>query len=357
LLPHAFPISGNFTPQPYGIMMSSPSPPSRLAELDALRGVAAIIVVLFHYTWHGDSVVPALRLIPWGVSWGGYGVALFFAISGFVIFMTLERTRSASDFLVSRFARLFPAYWFAVGLTTLGLALLGTVKLAQPPGIVLVNLTMLQGFLYLPSVDGVYWSLSVELGFYACMLALWRLRWLRQIEVILLGWMVLTLLWWEFPNLSSAIRGILALRYIPWFAIGMVAYRVRARERTWGQQVPVLLMGLACIATTEGLADAGVFIIVTAIFAALVSGRLTFLNHRVLLWLGGISYPLYLIHQYLGYAVMIALQDSGVPSGVTLICTLAAALVAAHCIHLFIEQPSLTAIRGWWKNRRTAATA
>lgn len=87
------------------------SRPDRLVEVDALRGVAALAVVLFHYTTRfTDLFQPG---VPPAVSFPGghYGVNLFFIISGFVIFMTLEKTARPLDFVVSRFSRLFPAYW------------------------------------------------------------------------------------------------------------------------------------------------------------------------------------------------------------------------------------------------------
>jgi peptidoglycan/LPS O-acetylase OafA/YrhL len=341
-----------FTRRQYRELMTGQSSQGRLAELDALRGIAASIVVLFHYTWQGVNVLPEVTLIPWGLSWGHYGVELFFAISGFVIFMTLERTRTAADFFVSRFARLFPAYWFAIGLTSLGLVVLGAQSLSQPPEIALVNLSMMQSFLYLPSVDGVYWSLSVELAFYACMLALWRLNLLARIEMVLLGWIALKLLWWGLPELPSRVGAVLAVRYIPWFAIGMTAYRVRTGARSLSEQMPVLLAGLATVAITGPLMDSAVFVAIFAIFAALVAGRLTFLDNRLLLWLGALSYSLYLIHQNLGYAMILALENVGLSPSAALLCAIAASLGVAHAMQTLIEQPTLKAIRNWWKTRK-----
>jgi peptidoglycan/LPS O-acetylase OafA/YrhL len=329
----------------------------RLAELDAMRGVAAIIVMLFHYTWRGGEMLPALQMIPWSFHHAHYGVELFFGISGFVILMTLERTASAADFVVSRFARLFPTYWFAVALTTLGLIVLDMPSLLLPKLEVLANFTMLQEYFYLRSVDGVYWSLSVELGFYFCMLVLWRVHWLNHIERVLLLWITMKLIYPAVPRLPSLAEAVLVVRYIPWFAIGMVAYRVRCGARTWGQQLPVLLLGLAICTYLDGWADGLVFVSVTAIFALLIAGRLSWLSHPVLLWLGALSYPFYLIHQYLGYAVMLTLERFGAPVWVAFALTVAAALGTAHFIHRLIEAPGLSIVRGWWKNRRTAATA
>jgi peptidoglycan/LPS O-acetylase OafA/YrhL len=331
--------------------MAAPNEHGRLGELDALRGIAASIVLLFHFTWRSPAVLPAAHPIAYGLSWGHYGVQLFFAISGFVILMTLERTRRSADFVVSRFARLFPAYWTAVVFTSLSEVLLGYPELVQPFPVVAANLTMLQGFLYLPSVDGAYWSLTVELAFYFCMWALWRARLLGRIEVILLGWIALTLLWWLVPALPSRVGMVLAIGFIPFFAIGMAAYRVWIGARRWREQLPVLALGAAAVAITEDAVAALVYLAATAIFVALVAGRLRFLANPVLLWLGALSYPLYLVHQNFGYAVIATLERAGLPPWLALPCAIAATLIAAQLIRDLVEQPALRAIRGWWKRR------
>jgi len=331
--------------------MVGQSQQGRLAELDALRGIAAMLVLLFHYTARSEAVLPAARHIGHGLSWGHYGVQLFFAISGFVILMTLERTASSADFLVSRFARLFPAYWAAVLFTSAGVVLLGAEALAQPAPVILVDLSMLQGFLYLPSVDGVYWSLTVELAFYFCMWGLWRARLLGRIEAILLGWIGLTVVWWLLPTLPSRVGMVLVVRYIPFFAIGMAAYRVRTGARRWSEQIPVLASGLAAVALTDVPEVAGVYAAVVAVFMALVGNRLGWLANRPLLWLGGLSYTIYLIHQNFGYAVIAALERAGFAPRIALLCAIAATLGVAQLIHDLIEQPALHAIRGWWKQR------
>lgn len=87
-----------------------PNLTSRFRELDGLRGIAALAVVLSHFTGtHNLRYVddPAPLFDAW---WGGFGVQLFFMISGFVILMSAERARRASDFAIARIARLYPAY-------------------------------------------------------------------------------------------------------------------------------------------------------------------------------------------------------------------------------------------------------
>ena len=89
----------------------------RLECVDSLRGIAATAVMLFHYTTRYDQLFVQQQSLGFDVPWGYPGVNLFFMISGFAIFMTLDKTRRPMDFVVSRFSRLFPSYWSAVLLT------------------------------------------------------------------------------------------------------------------------------------------------------------------------------------------------------------------------------------------------
>ena len=94
-------------------MTTKTSTQNRLANLDLLRLLAAVMVVFYHYTYSGYATgswnpvaYPELSPITQHF-WGG--VSLFFIISGFVIAYSAQN-RSAFDFLTSRIARLYPAF-------------------------------------------------------------------------------------------------------------------------------------------------------------------------------------------------------------------------------------------------------
>ena len=89
----------------------------RITELDALRGFAAACVVIYHFTHRYNDMFQHSFHVPHWLHYGNLGVQLFFIISGFVIFLTLNRTQKATDFIVSRLSRLYPAYWVAIALT------------------------------------------------------------------------------------------------------------------------------------------------------------------------------------------------------------------------------------------------
>ena len=91
-------------------------PSQRLVTLDYLRGIAALAVMCLHMT----EQIGAIHQYPGKIfSYGYLGVDLFFVISGFVIFFTLNSKSSPGKFIIARFSRLFPTYSFAVSLAML----------------------------------------------------------------------------------------------------------------------------------------------------------------------------------------------------------------------------------------------
>ncbi len=329
---------------------------SRLTELDALRGIAALLVVLFHYSVGYSDCVPGASPLPFRFPWGEYGVHLFFAISGFVIFMTLNTTKHALDFIVSRFSRLYPAYWAAMLMTTAIVNLIGPSVLHVSTHDFAANLGMFLAFSGANLVDPSYWTLSVELLFYGHMLALWRLGLLPRIELVLGLWIALKwLLLFDSPN-SSALGFILLVRHIPFFALGIIGYRIWSGARTWAEQLPLAAFAFASVVAIDPIDLGIVWLITAALFALLLCGRLTFLNRAPLLWLGGISYTLYLLHQYIGYAMMSWLDHFGVPVVFAAGAALGLSLLLAHAVTRLVERPALELIRKAWSGRRAALT-
>ena len=141
----------------------------RVTEIDLLRIIAALAVVFFHYTFRGYaagdlSIMPYPLLAPIA-KYGYYGVDLFFMLSGFVILMTASNG-SITKFVASRIARLFPAFWICCTITFVAILLIGGKHFSASLSQYLINMTMLNGFFDVPSIDGVYWTLFVEIKFY-----------------------------------------------------------------------------------------------------------------------------------------------------------------------------------------------
>jgi peptidoglycan/LPS O-acetylase OafA/YrhL len=330
----------------------------RSRELDAVRGIAALMVVLFHYTVRYAALYDDPGA-PFHASFGFLGVQIFFGVSGFVILMTLARCRTPSDFVIARASRLYPAYWTAVLITFAVLVIFPLT--GRTPGWQqgLVNLTMLQEFVGVPHVDGVYWSLEVELVFYAWMLIVFVAGWMRHTRRLLGLWLVLSiatmlasmLLRRSVPVFASR---FLLVEYSAFFAIGAAAFLDfqdrRVAPATWG--LFALAMGTAWLgAGLQGLIVAASMVL---LFSLLVRRKAGFMNTRVLVFLGTVSYPLYLLHQNIGYVIIHGVRAHGIGYGWAILIAFGVSLAAATVLTFGVERPAQRRFRAWREDRRAS---
>src|SRR5688572_10776553 len=321
------------TGRPPGAAVAAPSTANRIGELDALRGIAAVAVVFHHLTrrFYEDYGTPPGAVPSFPVS-GMHGVFLFFIISGFVISQTLERTRSAREFAVSRFSRIFPSFWVCVLLTFGAVHVFGLPGREVGVGAALVNLTMLQDHFHVAQVDYVYWSLTIELTFYAIAYAAHARGWLgrhpHRFAWAWLGYAAAYVAAWRLFGFQLPVNlALLTLpAYAPLFVAGIMFHLLRAGRGT-RQTHAVIACCLALHNVANGGGKTGL-VLSSGMFLCfyLVSyHRLAILRARPLLFLGAISYPLYLLHNNLGMILIRELMKAGV--GYTLALAVAIALI------------------------------
>ncbi|WP_078599815.1 acyltransferase family protein [Streptomyces violens] len=167
-----------------------PGPDRRLAWLDALRGIGALMVALHHA---GPRYLPELSAtVLRYVNPGTYGVIVFFLVSGYIIPASLERSGSLRRFWVGRICRLCPLLCVALAATAL-LVLWGPGRLREglgerdPLSALVAHGTMLQDLLGVPNAINVLWTLSYEMVFYFLVAALFALRLHRRSASMALG--------------------------------------------------------------------------------------------------------------------------------------------------------------------------
>jgi peptidoglycan/LPS O-acetylase OafA/YrhL len=337
--------------------MAEGKPMRRILELDSLRGVAAIMVVFFHYSTRFDGLYGHSPELGWEVPWGHLGVHLFFIISGFVIFLTLQRTRKPKDFIVSRFARLYPAYWISVLFTFTVVAIFGLPGREVSTGDLAVNMTMLQNFLGVPAVDGVYWSLRVELTFYFWIFLLFVLGKMDSIIPVAWFWLVgMTLTAFFELGKWTFVEALLLWNYGYLFIAGIGYFYIFSGKRSW--QIHALI--LACLIPAYlklELYEAVSVTLFFGLFFLFAYGKLVWFSHKILLVAGSISYVLYLIHQNVGYVILRSLKNWEVSSSLKVALAMAICVAVSWAIHLIVEEPARKAIRKWYKKRQSNQSA
>lgn len=350
----------------------SPSSPSgsgragaRLPELEGFRALAVLSVMAFHYLQRFADYYPyGGQLLP-PARYGWLGVYLFFIISGFVIALTLYQTRSLVDFVLRRIARLLPAMLLCALLTFLLMRLIDTpFTLAHRPGpeAFLPSLSFTDPWLWqrlLPGVtyvDGAYWSLFVEVRFYFWAGLVYFLARRRLfLPVFMTGALAVSALYPVMPAtpLKMVCHLLFFPEYLALFCTGMLAHALFSGTRHGAAIVGfVIFAGLSIWSVhADGavtmLAMAGIVLL----FVALICRRawLAALTHPALTLIGACSYSLYLIHQYLGVALITLLpQGRSLPfyaAAVALIAGLVLAL--AFLIFRVVEQPVQMRARAW----------
>ena len=331
----------------------------RFTEIDALRGIAAIIVVLYHYIIFYDEKFGHLKENYADIlSFGHYGVQLFFIISGFVIYMSVLKVKSVSDFLTKRAIRLYPTYIFSIIVTSIfvGLSSVDTLKAGVLD--MFINMTMFQDFFGVKNVDGVYWSLRVELTFYLLMAVLLIFNLERRV-------MLFTSIWLGTSALIQITNGLAGTEttalvekfsmsnYCQMFIIGIMFYYIWQHGNRLKYYLMIAL-SLIYDFSFEGITNGLFTVIFISVFYLILNNKMQWLKSGTLVYLGALSFPLYLIHQNIGYVIIRKLESMGYVHEVYLVIPLGLSLILAHIILHYVEQPSHNVLFKLYKERQPA---
>jgi peptidoglycan/LPS O-acetylase OafA/YrhL len=356
-------------------LTADPSPPGargrRLPALDLLRFVAALGVAVFHLAAvAGTGGVhiwgrPAEEVFGWFyriAAYGWVGVPFFFMISGFVICMTAWG-RTPEQYLVSRFVRLFPALWVCATITTLVTMAYPRVFTPVPFRALAANLFLLEDPLGTPRVDDVYWTLWLELKFYLLFLAVvWIGVTYRNVVAFCLLWSVSSVLAAEIgqPWLDTLVMRENSHYFIAGVAFYLI-HRFGPRLELW------LLIGLSWALAMHyyegnpwqaghGMSYTPSSVVVTVCFgilALLALHRLDWIRWRPLAVLGTATYPFYLLHYVVGFALIHFVRQHTTIGPVPLLALALVVLTgAAILVNRRVEQPIAGRLRAAFARRR-----
>ena len=149
-------------------------------------------------------------------------------------------------------------------------------------------------------------------------------------------------------HLSPLIRTALLLEHGHFFFAGVLFYRMRENGATL---VRWLLLAV-CVGAAWLIRDiphALSLVAASVAFIAFIRGWLGWLVVKPLLFLGSISYPLYLLHQNIGYVIIHRMRQAGLVHEVWLLTPVIVSILLATVVHQIIEKPARDWLRGIWK--------
>ena len=327
---------------------------TRFYEIDFLRFVAAIAVVLFHYMFRGfaQGGYNPISYAPFDqyAQYGYLGVHLFFMISGFVILLTAMK-RDVIQFVISRIVRLYPAFWAGVTFTAIMIVFFGGELFSVSFPQYLSNLSMIDGFLGVEPIDGVYWTLLVEIKFYTLIFILLLFKRIENIDWFLAAWLVVQIID-IFAPLPKIVQFLLFPDWAPYFVSGALFYLLKLK----GMKIQYLGLlaisfGLALYQVKNEVISLSEYYSVTfspvipmavvalffLIFTLILTNKFTFFRSTWVLKVGALTYPLYLVHQNVGF-MLFNFFEGMVNKYILLIAVIAFALFVAWLIHRLVEK-------------------
>ena len=330
--------------------------------IDGFRALSILAVMGFHYTTRWTPPQSAVDLYGYGRAWpaglelGRFGVEVFFVISGFVIAMTVSRCGSAAEFGWRRFARLYPAYVACAAVTFAAMWAAGPAVFKVSWLDALANLTMAAPHLGRAFVDGAYWSLLVEVKFYAavavCFALLGQRFWIGMAGFALVGAAA------SLARPDGAATWLIA-PYMPLFLLGMAGWLWTAPRRGRAALACVVVAAVTYGATSGYLVDvvaspalrpwAHVAILAPSL---LMLGLLTLkpLNLGPLGYLGRCSYSLYLLHQKIGVTI-IGLLTPFMADGAAIVVAVLVCGLGAAAMYEGVEKPAQRWLTGLYRRR------
>jgi len=331
---------------------------TQIRKLNSLRGLAALIVVLSHY-----SNVTNLLDGKLGHGAGQLGVMLFFLLSGFLMsHLYMDRDFSSfevNNFIMARIARVIPLFIIVVLISY-------ALQMLELRGYFfnIPSIPILFSHVVFLSGTSILWTIPAEIQFYILFVFLWWLQKTKEIGLyifMMISFLIIALS--DFPRPAGSFMDIpydfVLLRSLPYFFSGVLFGKLYTKRQLFFRYSNsafilslsfILLLYPGIFSMLFGYnhgkwQDIGVLVSLSLVFFVVVflvpdSNRL--LANRVGDFLGNISYSLYLLHM----PILVIVRELAIDQpGIFLVIYLMISFIVSYLSYLLIERPSRKAIR------------
>jgi peptidoglycan/LPS O-acetylase OafA/YrhL len=317
--------------------------PKRNYTIDFLRFFASTIVVLFHLNESISFLDNPYRNV---VKLGWLGVPIFFVVSGYCIALAANSSKSAIDFAVRRFFRIFPMYWLSLLIVIICVLYhiffyehYSLVQLPKSPRSVTATILLLTSPVTpVPTINWVYWSLTVEIFFYIIigLSLIFRERY-RNLFIISVSIISLS------PQLAE-LPGLFFLQQWPSFGLGLALHIIHTNKQ---KLLPVLIL-LINSANLLLFKHPDHYPLVSFLAFIVIASSIYWkdLPQNYLSKLGDYSYAVYLLHVPLGIYLLGNLKISTIQENIYLnvvydVAIVIIILATAAFAYKYLELPGI----------------
>jgi peptidoglycan/LPS O-acetylase OafA/YrhL len=306
----------------------------RIKHIDALRGIAAILVTFFHLSGSSGLSARTASLGRYGYS----GVEIFFVISGFVLPYSLLKSKyqlkNFPSFMAKRIVRIYPAYIAAI-IIGVGLTYYAGRRLL-PFKDIITQLTFLNAIVGYSWTSAVFWTLSIEFQFYILIGLIFKYFSGSNLSSLIL---IFSLVLVSFFITSPAF----IFHWFPFFALGILVYNIKFTQMHpgifWLATALIVIVAIFKIGLPEAIAGSAALLFIMYIR---MENKTKFNN--TFLWLGTISYSLYLVHWELGRSAVIVARHIPALGGsdpFRLLVGMMFSVICGYLLYYLVEKRSI----------------
>ncbi len=326
----------------------TPAQTAKIGSINTLRFIAALGVVIYHYTfsfYYRDVPYVDIPLLRQLSQYGYLGVDLFFIISGFVISLSAEG-RGAYAFFKSRVGRLYPVFWVSAIITSLFLIFGGHLIYSEMSWTrFLASMTMMPELFNADALDGTYWTLFIEMKFYLVIFILLLFKKFKDIEPLAI---ILSVLMLFVPIFDKE-----AIMWIPYFVAGIIFYKIYKKGlNNWRifalcntfivaliftfRRIPYLSEGYGIPFSSTTIA---LYILVFYVIFLLISlNKFIIPNNKYINILGLLTFPVYLLHHQIGRILFTYADIKNIPLYLSFTFMLVFIVLLSFAVHKVFER-------------------
>lgn len=344
-----------------------------------LRGIACIVIVLFHLlnfyvikeplssTWpfFPTFTISDKRLIqPYindfldsiNYSGGGFGVAIFFLITGFTTYMSLEKD-SSYRYMIRRIVRIYPTYIICFSITLLSIYFFSIYQNTTFPYSakdIVCHMTLFRNWLWSPYIDNGVWTLEMNMDFYIIFFIVYRLaknkdqKFINDTAIILcVIQIVLFIVVTKFTVAGSFIWCKLNVAtsvcpYIVFQLIGASFYNHFNNKITTTKLVQSIMMLLGIFLLVSYFdfdysMSVSSYIYALLLFVAFYIERDNMFKSRLIEYISSISYPLYILHGLLGFMLLTIMNQHDINPYIALLIAISIVIFISYFMHITVE--------------------